>query len=115
MLISTHHCASSNAARCVVEYFTVARFAVARCAIECCAVERCDVGAAERLRAVELRAVKLLAGKLHGYCTDRYRDAGRQTVSRIPATEVGVHELPEAWPLLQVGTCPWAEPGPDKE
>ena len=84
--------------------------AVARCAVECCAVERCDVGAAEGLRAVEL-----LAGKHHGYSTGGYRDAGRQTVSRIPATEVGVHKLPDAWPLLQVGARPWAEPGPDEE
>ena len=29
--------------------------------------------------------------------------------------EVGVHKLPDAWPLLQVGARPWAEPGPDEE
>ena len=93
------------------------RCAVVEYTVEYCTIERCAVGAAERLRAVELRAVKLLAVKLHGYCTDGYRDAGRQTVRRIPATVVGVHGLPDAWPwsLLQVCSRPWAEPGPDEE
>ena len=98
--------------RCaVVEYFTVERCAVARCTVEYCTIERCAVGAAERLRAVELCAVELLAVKLHGYCTDGYRDAGCQNVRRIRATVVGVHELPDAWPLLQVCSRPWARRG----